>query len=432
MFVRSIALPNKKVAIKINTSTLAMIQLIFLMNIQWIIDIFNLPGVLIRFEVVIPLLVSIINIRKILVFLKKEKMILAFIGIYFVNMIIGWIFNGLNPIYVAWNFFSNYIFFFFFLSCCVSLKGEDINKGLEIMSMFHVLNVLLCAYQYLVLGLYSDYLGGLFGTRQGCNGAQNIFAIVVCCYQMYKFMQGGRLFKLLFYLGTFVVIAALADLMGFFVEISICIVIMMLSIHGISKKMKMIVIIVCGAFVGVDVFRWLYPGRFEYFLSLQNWAKYIGLGNNNSGGIYGISRTNPFSQINSLFFDNELTKQLFGIGYGNAVYSDSIKMFQSPFYIYNKKFAYNWFATAYTYIEAGLVGVFSYVLLLCGFIKNSLILKKKGMYRNKGIFGFMLAFSFLFLFFYNQSLIVTPAYMMYFALSSIFVYKRMAVSNRYI
>lgn len=426
MYVKSLKIVKPKIinAGKINSSGLITYQILFVMNCSWIIDALQLPPVIVRAEIIIPIILSLINIKRIVCFIKKELLFTIFLFIYIANMLMGWVVNGFNPIYVIWNSFSNYIYFFFFVSCCVSMKKIDTIRILELMSKLHILNIMLCLYQYFVLGLYSDYLGGLFGIRQGCNGAQNIYAIIVCCYQMYKFMQGGKISKLLYYLSTFVIIAALADIMGFFVEISICLLLMLFNLPKASKKIKVIAVAGCAVLVGVELFKWFYPIRFEYFMKIQNWVKYIGVGNDTMGGIYGISRTNPFSQVNKVMFNNDIIKKIFGLGYGNAVFSDSMQMFQSPFYLKLQNYKYNWFTTSYTYVESGLFGIISYALLLIYFARNSFKLKTIKEDKNYGIMGIMLTVSYLFLFFYNQSLMVTPAYMIYLALASIFVFYR--------
>ena len=138
-------------------------------------------------------------------------------------------------------------------------------------------------------------------------------------------------------------------------------------------------------------------------------------------GVYGISRVNPFSQIDSRFFRGDLMKKIFGLGYGNCSQSENLQIFQSEFYLKNIHFQYYWFATAYTYLENGICGLMSYLILVIGCIYESLksIIRKTN--RNLGIFSFMLSFAYVFIFFYNQSLITSAGYIFYFALAGIFI-----------
>ena len=400
---------------------LILIVLLYVINILWIVDLFGLPPVIIRLDALLVLILIGWQAKKIYNYVRKSAFVKIFFLFYTCTNIVGILCNGFNPIYVLWTFLKNYIFFFFMIACIVSLKKEDFYTIMEVLCKFHVLNFALCMYQYFILGLQSDYLGGLFGIEQGCNGYQNIYAVVICCYLMYRYLNGEGIFRLGIYLCSFLSIAALADIVGFFVVVCGCFIILLLFMDKISKRVKIIGILVFAVLVGVNIFSLIYPTRLEYFANSANWLKYMGYGKKNSGGIYGISRVNPFSQIESRFFRGNLLRELFGFGYGNCSQAESMPIFQSEFYLKNINYQYYWFATAYTFIENGICGLVSYLILVIGFIHKSFKYVVNKNTKNWGVFSFMLSFAYVFIFFYNQSLISSPGYIFYFALASIFM-----------
>lgn len=419
--IPKLKISNFKTCRYISPKSLILIELLYVINIQWIIDFCKLPAVITRFDAVIALLLVGWQFEKIVNYIRKRNIFALFFLFYTFTNLIGSLINGFNPIYVLWTFLKNYIFFFFLIACIINLKKEDFCKYMEILCKFHILNFILCMYQYFVLGLQSDYLGGLFGIKQGCNGYQNIYAIVVCCYLIYRYLSGEKIFRFALYLVSFLVIAALADIVGFFVLICICCIIMLVFMSGINKRLKIIGIFICGIIVGINVFQIIYPVRYEYFTNSSNWFKYMGYGSKSSGGIYGISRTNPFSQISERFFHGSILKNLFGLGYGNCSQAESLKLFQSEFYIRNIDYQYYWFSTAYTFIENGICGLLSYLILEIGFLISSVRMLQRKQEKNWGVFCLMISVSYVFIFFYNQSLITSAGYIFYFVLSAIFI-----------
>ena len=130
-----------------------LIELLYVINIQWIIDLVGLPPVITRIDAIIALILIGWQSNKILNYIKKSNLFAFFFIFYTITNIIGSLFNGFNPIYVLWTFLKNYIFFFFLIACIVSLNKEDFFSLMETLCKFHVLNFGLCMYQYFIFML---------------------------------------------------------------------------------------------------------------------------------------------------------------------------------------------------------------------------------------------------------------------------------------
>lgn len=407
----------------VNPKNLILIILLYVINIQWMIDLFNLPAAITRIDAILALLLIFWQFKKIFYYLLNNKLIMLFFLFYTATNFIGILLNGFSFAYIIWTFFKSYIFFFYLIACIVNLSKNEYIGIMEILCKLHILNCILCLYQYFVLGLQSDYLGGIFGIRQGCNGYQNIYGIVICCYLMYRYLNGEKINRLFIYLFSFLIIAAATDIIGFFCVIFLCFFLMLVFMEDKKRKRYLFEILFLCVVAGVAVFRIIYKERFEYFTNISNWLKYMGFGKNNDGGVYGVSRTNPFRQINEKYFKGDLLKELFGFGFGNCSQAESLKIFQSPFYLKNRDFQYYWFSTAYTYMETGFFGIVSYLILELIFLFKSIWNYFKAKNKNLGIYCLMLSVAYVFIFFYNQSLMISPAYIFYFSLVAIFIEK---------
>ena len=84
---------------------------------------------------------------------------------------------------------------------------------------------------------------------------------------------------------------------------------------------------------------------------------------NSTGGGYNISRLNAFSDINSIFFKNDIIDNLFGYGFGNCEYSN-VSLFCSEFYNLYGAYNYRWFTSQWIFLETGYAGIISYVFIL--------------------------------------------------------------------
>lgn len=400
---------------KFSLRKIIYIELFFILNIRWFTELTGLPDWLSRLDLFFTLVLVLWQFSKVVGFLKKHNAIKIILLFYCFSILIGWFINGLNPIYVLWNFTLTFFYFLFFIVCAVTLEKDDVIRILEFLCTIEIINFMISLYQYFSLGITHDHLGGIFGTGHS-NGFTYIFGTILCAYLLITLLQKKSLLRAVFYIASILVVAMLADILGLFFIIAISIIITMVFMRVGVKKFLFVIGAIGLGMIAITVMKYDAPGRFQYFTDVSNILKYAGVGADSAGGIYGVSRTNPFSQINNLFFEHNILKELFGFGFGNCLYVVSFSFLESEVYKSAGSYTYWWFSHAYTYIETGLCGVITYIALyLANFIFSFRVYKSKT--KCWGLFGMLVAISTIFAYFYNQSLMLSSGYLMYFAMA---------------
>lgn len=411
----------------VKPKTFIYFELFFFLNKQWVIELFHLPAFLGRLDFIFALMLIPFTVKTIFSRVKKSDLewVWIWLGIFTFAAIIGWMINGVSVIRAAWACITRtYTIFFFFIASAMYLNRKDVEKTFDLMFKFQILNIILTLYQRFIWGYWGDFLGGIFGTVQGCNGNTNIFILVLFTYLVVKYIQKEiKLSKLVFYSLSFVISAALSDIVAFYLEIAITLGVVFLFMKFNQKKLNFMVIGLMGIIAAVVLFAFIYPERFVFITDMNNLRKYIGIGTDYDG-VYGVSRVNPFRQINQMFFKENVLHCLFGFGLGNCESSSNFSLLQSQFYQLNQDFKYYWFSHAYTYIEMGLAGILAYIYFAwkC-FQTYKEFLHKKELYI-WGLFGLSLLINCIFIFFYNNSLNLSSGYLMFMALAVPIIVKR--------
>ena len=93
-------------------------------------------------------------------------------------VIISAIINSSFDIQMLWGIRNYYRFFIFFISLCYFFKEKDYEWALKIYEYSLVVHIPLVLYQYFIEGYSGDYLGGIWGTAQGCNAG--LFILLGC------------------------------------------------------------------------------------------------------------------------------------------------------------------------------------------------------------------------------------------------------------
>ena len=70
-------------------------------------------------------------------------------------------------------------FFIFFLACTIFLTSRDLERIIKFLLAILPVNSIAAFYQFFIMGLRDDYIGGLFGIIQGCNGELNIYLTAI-------------------------------------------------------------------------------------------------------------------------------------------------------------------------------------------------------------------------------------------------------------
>lgn len=354
--------------------------------------------------------------------LKKSEAEVVRISLFllFASIIVGLVINLVNPLWVIWGARNVFRGVFFFLACIAYLEYDDVGKIFNFMVNLQILNTVIVLIQFWQ-GYQGDYLGGIFGVAQGCNGYLNIYLLIIMTYMTVGYVYKKQPFyKLAFVAGSSMLIAALTELKIFYAEFVLIIVLAILLGKVTYKHIFIVVVSIASIIIGLNVMKKLFPLQFSFMINLEKIIEYATM----QGGGYNISRLGAFKQISELFFENDPIKKLFGLGFGSCEMS-SFDFLTSTFYKMNWRYNYRWFAHMMTFLETGYVG-FS---LFVGFFVSIFLyvcINRKNNKSNQdvlilGIFTQIFVALTILNLWYNQAIRTEAQYLIYFSLAGFFV-----------
>lgn len=253
---------------------------------------------------------------------------------------------------------------------------SDVADVMNCLYKLQVLNAAVVAFQYFFLHLKQDNVGGVFGVNAGCNAPLNMYLCIVCVWGLSGYLS--KKIKLGSMAMTFVsalIIAVVAELKIFYIELVVLILLGMLYCRFSRKTIVAAVVIVCMATAGMWFLLQFDPVSFETLVSPEKLFEYSDM----QGSGYGVSRINVFTQLSDLFFSGDSAQRAFGMGFG-SVSQSSIAFFTSDFFYSYGSLNYFYLITAMLYLQVGYVGAFLYFvpfILLAGalFVKRGILLK---------------------------------------------------------
>lgn len=274
-------------------------------------------------------------------------------------------------IWAARNTFRGVVFF---LACVRFFDAKDCKKVFDIFFVLQILNTVLSLFQYFAQGFNQDRLGGIFGTQVGCNAFTNIFFVILLTYYCAAYINNTEpLWKLIGILATTMLIAALAELKFYYIEyvmiVGLCVI--------FSKFSRKTIILIVSAFTmwiaGLFILNQIFPWHFEVIINPSKLRWYASM---EEGG-YNIGRLKAFSRINQLFFKGDVSKLLFGYGFGACEHS-RFSFLTSEFYKINGDYHYAWFAHMKLFLETGYVGIILFIHIFISMFIYATKNKKKG------------------------------------------------------
>lgn len=407
---------------KISRKTLIYFQVVYVLIILWINDLLGIPSsaLYITDIVTVAALLSCpkgtwSRFRK----LGTSAIVWTFITFCTV-LFIGDVAHIVKPTLVLWGIRNTFRFFAFGYACASTLNREDIDGFFHIFFWFQVLNICISIIQY-AMGFDGDHLGGIFGTVTGCNGYTNVFFCILLAYYSLAFVDGREGFwKFVFVALSTLVIAALAELKLFYFEAAAIVIFAVLCRANKPRSFLLLLVTLIAFIVALQIFSAAFPSAYEM---LTNFDELMTYSTDNTGAVegYNISRINAFNDINQFIFHGNLSLNLFGVGFGNAGFSQ-FSIFTSAFYGAYGYLNYQFFTTQTWFIETGYVGfgllIVQFVVLCCycgGWAKK--LPEDSFYFQLVQIVAIMTTLCF----WYNQTLRVEAAYLTFLVLSIPFV-----------
>lgn len=352
------------------------LQFILVLVMFWLRDVLNFPSSITYLTDILLLFLLVKEYKNIFSNIKNSnsKVQIIIFSLILINMFLGAIINLVNPILFLWGMRNNLRFYLFFFLCIGVLRKKDVYVFIRILKKFYWVNFFLCLYQYFIQGLSNDYLGGIFGTSQGCNAYINIFLCMITSIILGEyFSEKITMHKFLLYLVTSILIATLCELKVFYIEFIIMFLLVVIKTKFSLKKLSVCLVGILIMSISIFFMLRYNPKIFEFFLNKESINYYLsGNGYTNSGD---LNRFTAIQEIYNKFFKGNLKLSLFGFGLGNCEHS-SFRFLESDFYIRYGYLNYRWMTHAWVYLEQGSIGIFLFLLFFIEIFKFNLYIKK--------------------------------------------------------
>ncbi len=275
-------------------------------------------------------------------------------GLFLISTVLGYLPQYQSGLYYLWGFRNNFRFYIAFFSFALFLTEKDYWEYLKLFDKLFWISTVVSLIQYFLLGYKGDYLGGLFGVESGCNGYINIFYCIILTKSTVFYLDKRE--SACSCLGKFaaaMVLAALAELKFFFVEVMVILILAVLFADFSWRKVWVLLAGFGSVLVGAALLTVLFP-EFAGFLT---WDWLLSRASTSRGYTMSgdINRLNALAVIDQNFFSSWIQK-LFGLGLGNCD-SAGYAFLTTPFYRQHSYLHYSWLSTAFVYLETGYIGL---------------------------------------------------------------------------
>lgn len=328
-----------------------------------------------------------------------------------------------SPFYYLWGIRNNFRFYAAFFVFAAFLRPRDVDDYLALFDKLFWANVVVSLFQYFVLGLEQDYLGGLFGTEKGGNGYTNIFFVIAVSKSLLFYLEKRESTKsCVAKCVAALLVAALAELKFFFVEFVLIIAFAVLFTNFTWRKFWVIVGGLTAVLVGAALLAVVFPSYAGWFS--VDWLLEAATADKGYTSSGDLNRLNAIGQINELWLTS-WGERLFGLGLGNCDTS-SFALVNTPFYEAYGDWHYTWLSHAFMYLENGYFGLIFYfgffTLVYCATCR----IQKHctGVARTYCLFGRIVAIFCMIISIYNSSFRTEAAYMAHFVLAIPFAYAK--------
>ncbi len=342
-----------------------------------------------------------------------------FILIFFLSLFALYLFNFQSPFYFLWGVRNNFRFYIAFLLFATVFDEEEADGCMKFMDMAFYVNAFITVLQFFILGKRQDYLGGIFGVEKGCNAFTIIFFSIIIGKSLLQFMNGKEnVWKCFIKCSVALLISAMAELKFFFV---IFIIILFVSTMMTRFSVRKAFMLLAGGallmFSGM-----LLPIIFgeSRAMTLENIIEMITATNYATARDLGRFTAIPTISRNIL---TEPLERIFGLGLGNCDTS-SFAICNTPFFVSHSYLNYNWFSSAFLFLETGFAGLTAYLsfFVMCFFLARKQM-KQSGVNELYCRIGMIMSIVCFIMVFYNSALRTETAYMAFFSLALPFVRK---------
>ncbi|XZH07168.1 hypothetical protein ACSW93_11775 [Clostridium perfringens] len=346
---------------------------------------------------------------------KQSKILKKWIICFLVFTAVTYLFQYQSIFYYIWGVRNNFRFYIFFFGCIAYLKIKNIESYLELLDKIFYINFIISLFQYFILGIRQDFLGGIFGVEAGCNGYLNIFQVIIISKSIiYYLNKKETLFKCVIKCSMALVIAACAELKFFFIEFIIIVILAILVTKFTWRKIVIIIATIIGVSLGISLLIHIFP-NFKEVMSIQGLLESASSdkGYTSSGD---MNRLTAITISNKLFLKTYIMRIL-GLGLGNCDHSN-FDFLNTPFYKAYNLLHYDWLSTSYIYLEMGIIGLtFFFGFFVIIYLIITTRIKKNNINIVYAQLAKIIAVMCIVIGIYNSTLRTEAAYMLYFILA---------------
>lgn len=317
--------------------------------------------------------------------------------------------------YFIWgvrNLFRYYVAFFAY---AVALKTDRVEKWFDFIEKVFWVNVAISIYQFAVMGVVQDFLGGVFGVKGGTNGyTTTLLTIVVTRSLLMSFAKKGNLWRCLLTCAAAMSVAAMAEIKFFFV---LFIVILICCVIMTKFSLRKLIVTLAGSIAVIIGTRMLVKWfGFSEVFSIQ------GIIEEATKSSYASSSADDVNRLSAIYTLNQriLTEpfdRIIGLGLGNCDTS-AFAVFNTPFFEAHGAMHYTWFVAPMIYLETGYIGIAIYISFFVACFVQAM---RKNMRKDGNLLycrmAMIMSITCCILMFYNASLRYEAAYMIYFILA---------------
>ena len=387
---------------------------------------FNVPETAWYLCDIINVVVFLLAFKKILSTFSKIKanIFLGLIMLFLALTFLGHLINGGSILLYLWGLRNIGRMFVFWINCIVILNKEDVEKIFKILYIVFILNFIISIYQFAVLGIKWDYLGGIFGTKGSSNSFSLNFIVIITTWTFIRYLDKDvSTLKLALCMGMAIILATLAELKAYYILMVILVILTLTLQKKLNfRSITILFFLFIGVMLAGTLLEKVFPDSVQYF-TIEEMTDYLtdsdGIGYSSTDD---LSRTGAISKIHEIFFEGDIIKEIFGFGLGNCEAS-SISIFNSSFYNRYEYLHYRWFFHAMTYIELGFSGILWFIIFaitMLFYVLKKANKKNKSEYNIACLTVIMIIYS-LIIACYNSSLRIESGYLIYYILATPFI-----------
>lgn len=306
----------------------------------------------------------------------RTLLVTTIVGIFIIPLCYADILIHISPgVYIKGllNFYRYFIFFFAVIKYC---DFSDIKEIFKILEKIFIVNLILCCYEYFVMGCEQDFLGGIFGITYGGNVGLN--ALLCFFSALYALRYLNKKVSIISFIAVEIIsvlLATMAELKIYYIELIVIMILVVLLVKPNRNTIKIIassVLILC---VGIYALSIIFPRQLTILMDGDKFSNY-------AGGSYvtgSLGRITMFQELEGYFFQDYPMVRIFGFGIGT--FDPTSSSYWADTFSYLRA---GWFGNSCILLNLGYIGLVAMYIFYINLARKSFVWGRK--YREEKIY----------------------------------------------